>query len=123
MATRRMLGALALAASALSTGTVVTASEEALTTLTGEVVDLSCYIPHPETGRGPGHRKCAETCNKKGLPMGILTADKQVYLVLEDHDNPKAYAELKEKAAQTVTVEGRKVAQGGVQGIVAEAVK
>jgi hypothetical protein len=62
-------------------------------------------------------------CVKKGLPMGLLTDDKQVFLLLEDHDNPKPYASLKEKAATTVTVEGEKVSQGGTQGLVVEAVK
>jgi hypothetical protein len=92
-------------------------------TLTGEIVDLACYIPHPASGSGAGHRKCAETCVKKGLPMGLLTEDKQVYLLLEDHENPKPYAALKEKAAEKVTVEGEKVAQGGVQALVVEVVK
>ena len=55
--------------------------------------------------------------------MGLVTEDKQVYLLLEDHDNPKPYAALREKAAETVTVDGTKVAQGGVQGVVVEAVK
>ncbi len=92
-------------------------------TITGEVVDLSCYLPHPETSTGASHKKCAETCAKKGLPMGILTDDRQVFLLLEDHDNPKAYAAALEGAAKTVTVDGKKVVQGGVNGIVVEAVK
>ncbi len=92
-------------------------------TVSGEIVDLTCYLAHPESGRGPSHRKCADTCLKKGLPMGLLTDDKQVYLLLEDHDNPKPYAQLKEKAAEKVTVEGEKVTQGGVQGLVVGAVK
>ena len=92
-------------------------------TLTGEVVDLACYMVHPESGKGAGHRKCAETCVKKGLPMGLLGDDKQVYLLLEDHDNPKPYAQLKDKAAEKVTVEGQKVTQGGVQGMVVESLK
>jgi hypothetical protein len=96
---------------------------EALETLTGEVVDMACYVPHPATSHGSGHRKCADTCLKKGMPMGLLTADKQLYLLLEDHDNPKPYGQLKEKAAETVTIEGTKVAQGGVQGFVVEALK
>ena len=91
--------------------------------MTGEIVDLACYLPHPDTGKGAGHRKCADTCIKKGLPMGLLTDDKQVYLVLEDHDNPKPYHQLKEKAAEKVTIEGDKVNQGGLQGIVVQAVK
>ena len=99
------------------------ASATAAETLTGEVVDLACYIPHPATGHGTGDRKCADTCLKKGMPMGLLTEDKQVYLLLEDHDNPKPYAQLREKAAETVSVEGTKAAQGGMQGFVVEALK
>jgi hypothetical protein len=93
--------------------------------VTGEVVDLACYMGHdnPEKMRGPGHRKCADTCLKKGLPIGLVTADKQVFVVLEDHDNPKPYADLKLKAAETVTVEGKKVNVGGSQGIVIESLK
>ncbi len=91
--------------------------------VTGEVVDLSCYLHHPDTSTGSGHRKCAETCAKKGLPMGVLTSDKQVFLLLEDHDNPKAYATALGKAAQQATVDGIKVNLGGVQGIVVEAVE
>ena len=99
------------------------AADAAMATLTGEVVDLACYVPHPATSHGTGHRKCADTCLKKGMPMGLVTADKQLYLLLEDHDNPKPYAQLREKAAETVTVEGTKVSQGGVQGLVVDASK
>jgi hypothetical protein len=114
------LAVVALAAASLAVGALPL---QAADTLTGEIVDMACYIPHPDTGRGNSHRKCADTCVKKGLPMGLLTSDKQLYLLLENHDNPKPYDELKQKAAQTVTVEGNKVSQGGVQGLVVEAVK
>jgi hypothetical protein len=73
--------------------------------------------------KGSGHRKCAETCAKKGMPLGILTDDKQVYLLLEDHENPKPYEQAKAKAAEKITVEGDKATQGGLQAIVVEAVK
>jgi hypothetical protein len=88
--------------------------------ITGEVIDMSCYLHHPATSTGASHKKCAETCAKKGLPMGLLTDDKQVYLLLEDHENPKAYAAALAKAADKATVEGDKVNVGGVQGIVVE---
>jgi len=91
--------------------------------VTGEVVDMSCYLHHPSTSTGNSHKKCAETCAKKGLPMGVLTSDKQVFLLLEDHDNPKAYAAALAKAAEQATVEGTKVNVGGVQGIVVESVQ
>jgi len=114
---RALLASLVLAASA--------APAAAADTVTGEVVDLACYLGHEdrEKMRGPGHRKCADTCLKKGMPIGILTEDKQVWLALENHDNPKPYNELKAKAAQTVTVEGKKTSFGGNQGIVVESVK
>lgn len=92
-------------------------------TVSGEVVDLSCYLSHPHTATGASHRKCAETCAKKGLPMGILQEDGTVLLLLEDHANPKAYSEAIGKAAETVTVEGAKVSEGGMAGLVVEALK
>ncbi len=88
--------------------------------VTGEVVDMSCYLHHPDSSTGNSHKKCAETCAKKGLPMGLLTSDKQLFLLVEDHDNPKAYAAALAKAAQQATIEGDKVNVGGVQGLVVE---
>jgi hypothetical protein len=110
----------ALAAAGLLAGAVAVRADD---TLTGEVVDLACYIGHPESGHGQSHRKCADVCLKKGMPMGILTEDKQVYLLLQDHDNPKPYDALTQKAAETVTVEGRKATQGGVQALVVSGIK
>lgn len=107
----------------LAGGLLLGASSALADEVTGEIIDMSCYLAHPNTSTGNSHRKCAETCAKKGLPMGVLTEDKQVFLLLEDHDNPKAYAAALEQAAKTATVEGKKVAQGGVNGIVVEAVK
>src|SRR5262245_61985315 len=116
----RVIRMMALTAAMLGVGIPVARAAD---TVSGEVIDMSCYLHHPETSRGASHKKCAETCAKKGLPMGILTEDNQVFLLLEDHDNPKAYATALEGAAKTITVEGKKVAQGGVNGIVVESVK
>ena len=56
-------------------------------TLQGEVLDLYCYMKHPEDGQGPDHVKCAKTCIRKGLPIGFL-ADGEVYLLLgKDHES------------------------------------
>jgi len=107
----------------VSDRTSVPAADAALETLTGEVVDMACYVVHPATSRGNSHRECADTCLKKGMPMGLVTADKQLYLLLEDHENPKAYGQIKEKAAETISVEGTKVNEGGVQGFVVETLK
>ena len=120
MTTRRaLLGALGLLTSSILGGASVA---HAMDTISGEVVDLACYL-HDPSMKGLGHRKCAETCAKKGIPMGILTSDGKVFLLLEDHDRPKPYADALAKAAQSITVEGEKVEQGGVNGVVVEAVK
>jgi hypothetical protein len=111
---------LALAAGAvLASGGPASATD----TVTGEVIDLGCYMLHPESSHGAAHKMCARGCIQKGMPMGLLTGDKQVYLLLEDHDNPKPYGQLKDKVAETVTVEGDKVSQGGTQGLIVEAIK
>ncbi|MBI3088603.1 MAG: hypothetical protein HYY91_06965, partial [Candidatus Omnitrophica bacterium] len=40
-------------------------------TLTGEVVDVFCYLSHPKDGIGKGHAGCAKKCIKSGLPVAI----------------------------------------------------
>src|SRR5579875_2573667 len=113
----RLLLIAGTAAGLLAAGSVGWAADS----VTGEVVDLACYLPHGS--KGASHRKCADTCAKKGMPLGLLTDDNQLYLVLEDHENPKAYAQVKEKAAEKITIEGQKVTRDGMNAIVAEAVK
>jgi len=56
-------------------------------TLEGEVLDMFCFMRHPESGQGPEHARCAKSCMEKGLPIGFLTSAGAVYLVLgADHE-------------------------------------
>jgi len=89
--------------------------------VTGELVDMSCYLGHD--AKGASHQKCADVCFKKGLPMGVLTKDGKLYLILEDHAKSEIYASLKSKAAQTVTVTGAAHDKDGIKGIAVTAVK
>lgn len=58
-------------------------------TLVGEVLDLYCYMKHPDTGQGDEHAKCAKTCINKGLPIGFL-ADGEVYVLIgKEHESAK----------------------------------
>lgn len=59
-------------------------------TLEGEVLDLYCFMNHPEDGQGPGHANCAKNCIKKGLPIGFLASDGQVYLLIGKEHNSAA---------------------------------
>ncbi len=82
-------------------------------TLKGEVVDLMCYLDHG--AKGEKHKGCAEKCIKSGGPVGLLTADDQLYLVIGEHKPMNK--ELASKAAQTVTLKGKVVERNGVKMI------
>ena len=82
-------------------------------TIKGEVVDLMCYLDHG--AKGEKHKGCASTCIKGGGPVGLLTEDDQVYLVVGDHK--PINAELASKAAETVTLKGKVVEKHGMKMI------
>ena len=89
-------------------------------TVTGEVVDLACYLDHG--AKGEKHQKCAANCIKAGLPVGVLTDDGKVYLVVGTHHKP-ANDQLVDFAAKKVTIEGKVGTQSGVSIIVAEKIE
>lgn len=97
------------------------ASKTGPVVVTGEVLDLSCFLGHG--AKGQGHMSCAQNCLAKGLPAGILAEDGQVYLLLENHSKAEAYAKAIEHAAENITVTGKAVSNNGVQGIVIEKVE
>jgi hypothetical protein len=78
----------------LTTSAIALAGDEAKkpaaapTTLTGEVLDLYCYMEHPESATGAEHAKCAQGCISKGLPIGFMAADGTVYLIIgKEHES------------------------------------
>ncbi len=82
-------------------------------TLTGEVVDLMCYLDHG--AKGEKHAGCAETCIKSGGPVGLLTKDDQLYLVIGDHK--PINDQLASHAGKTITLKGKVVERNGVKMI------
>jgi hypothetical protein len=90
-------------------------------TISGEVLDMACYMA--KGAHGPDHKDCASSCIKGGSPMGILTSDGKVYLLVENHDKKDAYAEAKKHAGEQVTVTGTTSEKGGLNGIVVDEVK
>ena len=85
-------------------------------TLTGELLDLACYVGHE--AKGEKHKSCAQACISGGAPMGLLTADGKVYLLVENHELKKPYEDLKTKAAEQVKVTGTVQERGGLPAIV-----
>ncbi len=90
-------------------------------TLKGEVLDLACYVAGEK--KGPEHKRCAVMCIKGGAPIGILTDDGKVYLVVEDHAKPEPYEKLKEFAAEKVAITGVLYQRGGLPGVVIKSVE
>ncbi len=82
-------------------------------TLKGEVVDLMCYLDHG--AKGEKHKGCAKKCIEGGGPVGLLTADDQLYLVIGEHKPMNK--ELADKAAETVTLKGKVVERHGMKMI------
>ncbi|MBI4375417.1 MAG: hypothetical protein HY549_03110 [Elusimicrobia bacterium] len=90
--------------------------------VTGEVLDLSCYLGHGATGKE--HKKCAKSCLlEKHVSAGLLTADGTVYLLVSDHKHEKAFAPVGQMAAEQVKVTGVKAVKGGLQAILVHKVE
>src|SRR5262249_30900756 len=54
-------------------------------TVTGEIVDFACYF---QVGKhGDKHRDCAQKCFRAGQPIGLLTENGTLYMLMEEeHD-------------------------------------
>ncbi|MCI0707358.1 MAG: hypothetical protein L0Y80_07750 [Ignavibacteriae bacterium] len=90
-------------------------------TVTGEVVDVACYMMGE--AKGEGHVKCATACAKAGGSLGILTADGKLYVSLlpDDHKNsPNAI--LMDHIGHNVEAKGYVRAKGGTQGLMIKSV-
>jgi hypothetical protein len=100
-------------------GTVLSAAEmksetaapkAAEVTVTGEVLDMACYLDHG--AHGAKHADCAKTCITNGLPVGLKSTDGKTYLLIGDH--MPANSELAKHAAETITVRGKLVERDGI---------
>jgi hypothetical protein len=90
-------------------------------TVTGEVVDMGCWLGHG--ARGEKHISCATKCLNEGMPMGILTSNGTLYLVTLDHDNADPYNSLKGMAGKSVSVTGELLSRSGIKAITATTVQ
>ncbi len=106
--------------------TLFTLSSSAQTTpkptvMKGEVLDMACYMSSGM--HGVSHKECAQKCINGGSPMGLLTSSGKVYLLVENHDKPSAYASAKAHAGDQIQVTGTYADKGGIQGLVVDDVK
>jgi hypothetical protein len=88
--------------------------------VTGEVLDLTCYIA--DNLSGPDHAKCARDCIRSGLPAGIKTPDGKVYL-LTGGPGRSINAEVADYAAKTVTIKGKQTIRDGFAQLQVEEIR
>jgi len=59
----------------------------AVTSMTGEIVDFACYL---QLGKhGEKHRGCGQMCFTNGQPIGLLTQDGNLYMLMEEEHDPR----------------------------------
>jgi hypothetical protein len=81
--------------------------------ITGEVIDMGCYIDHNATGEK--HTDCAKKCITSGLPVGLKADDGKIYLLIGEHK--PLNSELAQYAAKKITIEGKITSRDGVNMI------
>jgi hypothetical protein len=78
--------------------------------VTGEVVDMMCYVDHNAVGEKHG-QSCGAKCIKSGGPAGIVSEGK-AYLVVGEHK--PINDQLAEYCGKTVTVKGKLAERGSI---------
>src|SRR5437870_1284282 len=87
-------------------------------TITGKVVDMSCYTKDKANNAGMDHKMpadtkdCATACAKQGRPLALLTSDGKVYEIagaLADNKNEKLIPHI----THTVSITGDTMEMGG----------
>jgi hypothetical protein len=78
--------------------------------VTGEVVDMMCYVDHNAIGEKHG-QSCGAKCIKNGGPVGIVS-DGKAYLVVGEHK--PINDQLAEYCGKSVTLKGKLAERGGI---------
>ncbi|MBI4313871.1 MAG: hypothetical protein HY594_03555 [Candidatus Omnitrophica bacterium] len=86
-------------------------------TVTGEVVDVSCYLQLGK--KGQGHIACGAGCIRNGMPIGLLTEKNELYFVFPEEHDPRRGGTVSireffaDRVGQPATVTGLLVEQNG----------
>jgi len=90
-------------------------------TLTGEIIDLSCYF---QVGKhGEKHKACGVKCLQQGQPIGLLTKAGAIYMLMDEEHDPRRDGQtaLRQAAidnfAKIMEVTGTETSFGGYKAI------
>ena len=88
--------------------------------VTGEVLDLTCYIASNLSG--PEHAECAKVCIRNGEPAGLKARNGKVYL-LTGQPGEAVNAKLADFAAKIVTIKGKQSMRDGFAQLQVEEIR
>ena len=94
-------------------------------TITGEVIDVSCYMQLGK--RGAAHVDCGTKCIKNGQPIGLLDKDDDIFILFAEEHHPRRDGEADLKStflpflSKTVTVTGMKTEMKGYKALFVQA--
>ena len=87
----------------------------------GEIVDLSCYL---QVGKhGDKHSACGKKCIAAGQPIGLVTKEGVVYLLMDEEHDPRRDGQTTfrkaagDNFAKVMTVTGTQTAINGIKSI------
>ena len=96
-------------------------------TVVGEVVDFSCYL---QLGKhGEAHRACGQKCVQNGQPIGLLTENGTLYMLMPEEHDPRRDGGVDAKVSgadhmgHIVSVTGTEATVGGYRGIYVQGLK
>jgi hypothetical protein len=78
--------------------------------VTGEVVDMMCYVDHNAVGEKHG-QSCGAKCIRSGGPAGIVSEGK-AHLVVGEHKPMND--QLVDYCGKTITLKGKMAERGGI---------
>jgi len=90
-------------------------------TLVGEIVDFSCYL---QLGKhGEKHRSCGQKCVQNGQPVGLLTKEGTLYMLMPEEHDPRRDGGVDERPSasdhmgQIVKVIGTEASHAGYRAV------
>ena len=108
--TATLIGAFAVSPLAIAQEHEHSGDAGASKEVTGEVVDMMCYVDHNAVGEKHG-QSCGAKCVKSGGPVGIVS-DGKAYLVVGEHKPMND--QLAEYCGKTITLKGKMAQRGGI---------
>ena len=93
--------------------------------VTGEIVDVSCYLQLGK--RGEAHVGCGSKCIANGQPIGIVDAEDRLTIVMAEEHHPRRDGQVQLKTvlgpllAKTVTLTGMMTEMKGYRALFVQA--